>query len=115
MTGVRIRDDESFERALRRFNKFYSKKVIVIEEDLYHAGEQKLFDIVRRQSEEYQTIMLFIHNPGITWFANELCNIYIDNVPTAGIVSIGISTPWNEVTNGSGDLIFFDYPKKAGN
>ena len=25
MTGVRVRDDESFERALRRFNKFCEK------------------------------------------------------------------------------------------
>ncbi len=91
----------------------YSKKDIVIEEDLYHAGEQKLFDIIKRQSEENQTIMLFIHNPGITWFANKLCNVYIDNVPTAGVVSVGISTLWSEVTNGSGDLIFFDYPKKG--
>ncbi|MFH1688539.1 MAG: 30S ribosomal protein S21 [bacterium] len=29
MTGVRIRDDESFERALRRFNKFCEKAGIL--------------------------------------------------------------------------------------
>lgn len=29
MTGVRIRDDESFERALRRFNKFCEKTGIL--------------------------------------------------------------------------------------
>ena len=29
MTGVRIRDDESFEKALRRFNKFCEKTGIL--------------------------------------------------------------------------------------
>jgi small subunit ribosomal protein S21 len=29
MTGVRVRDDESFERALRRFNKFCEKTGIL--------------------------------------------------------------------------------------
>ena len=29
MTGVRVRDDESFERALRRFNKFCEKAGIL--------------------------------------------------------------------------------------
>ena len=29
MTGVRIRDDESFEKALRRFNKFCEKAGIL--------------------------------------------------------------------------------------
>ena len=29
MTGVRVRDDESFERALRRFNKFCEKNGII--------------------------------------------------------------------------------------
>ena len=91
----------------------YSKEDVVIDGDLYHAGEQKLFDIIRRQNEECQSIMLFFHNPGITWFYNQLCNYYIANIPTAGVVSIGISTPWNEVTADSGDFIFFDYPKKG--
>ena len=91
----------------------YSKEDIVIDDDLYHGGEQSLFDIIRGQNEEYQSIMLFFHNPGITWFSNQLCNFYIANIPTAGVVSIGISTPWNKVTAGSGELIFFDYPKKG--
>ncbi|TET95950.1 MAG: 30S ribosomal protein S21, partial [Candidatus Zixiibacteriota bacterium] len=29
MTGVRVREDESFERALRRFNKFCEKTGIL--------------------------------------------------------------------------------------
>ncbi len=29
MTGVRVRDDESFERALRRFNKYCEKSGIL--------------------------------------------------------------------------------------
>ncbi len=29
MTGVRVRDDESFEKALRRFNKFCEKSGIL--------------------------------------------------------------------------------------
>ncbi|MGD8923146.1 MAG: 30S ribosomal protein S21, partial [Candidatus Zixiibacteriota bacterium] len=29
MTGVRVRDDESFEKALRRFNKFCEKAGIL--------------------------------------------------------------------------------------
>ena len=82
--------------------------------DLYHAGENELLKIVRSQKNSLESLMLFGHNPGFTWFANSLTGNYIDNVPTAGIVAVSFDCDdWNDVDFGTGNLVFFDYPKKS--
>jgi phosphohistidine phosphatase len=91
----------------------YPKKDILIDDALYHGSDDMLIDIVKNLPDTTQSVMLFGHNPGFTAFANQLCNINIYNIPTAGIVAIDFHTDnWHDAEPGKGELVFFDYPKK---
>lgn len=92
----------------------YPKKDIVIEDQLYHSGEQSMLSLIQSQKNEIDKVMLFGHNPGLTDFANDLCGINIYNIPTTGIVGIKFNVDrWEKVDYKTGELLFFDYPKKA--
>ena len=92
----------------------YPKKDIVISNELYHTGEQTMLSLIQSQKNELDIVMIFGHNPGFTDFANDLCGISIYNIPTSGIVGIKFNVDrWNLVDFRTGELLFFDYPKKA--
>ena len=94
----------------------YAKEEILIDDELYHGSDDMLIDIVRKLPDSSESAMLFGHNPGYTYFANQLCNINIYNIPTAGIVAIDFHVDsWQDVDFGKGELVFFDYPKKQPN
>jgi phosphohistidine phosphatase len=81
---------------------------------LYHADEDTIMTVLQDHDDELQIVMLFAHNPGITDFVNSFKNdeIYIDNVPTCGVVAFTIAVnSWKDLNWGMGKLLFFDYPK----
>ena len=85
------------------------------EPGLYHAGVNKLLDIVATQDEGFNSIMIVGHNPGLTDLANEFIPGLTANIPTAGYVSILVGTEdWNLRDRQSAELIEYDYPKKKG-
>ncbi len=89
---------------------------IVQSEDIYHSGMSSLMDVVKGLSNKLNSVILVGHNPGFTDIANQLKehDYYIDNVPTCGVVGIEFAClKWGEITEHSGRLLFFDYPKKA--
>ncbi len=91
----------------------YPLEEISTSQEIYHVGSGELMDIVRGQNDSINSLMIFGHNPGFTWFANSLTGEYIDNIPTCGIVAIEFDVgSWSNIEAGEGKLIFFDYPKK---
>lgn len=91
----------------------YPLEKIKTEPRLYHADEDKLLQIVKELKDRDDCVMLFGHNPGLTVFTNLLLNEDIDNIPTCGIVSTLLDVnSWNKVKYGSGQLDFYDYPKR---
>jgi phosphohistidine phosphatase len=80
---------------------------------LYHASEEELLKIVRKQDDTVNTMMVFGHNPGLTDFVNRLTKSRIDNIPTCGIVCISLPVEnWHQVQWSTGKIDFFDFPKK---
>ena len=58
-------------------------------------------------------MMLFSHNPGITFFACAVSNADIENIPTCGIVRIDFNIDsWKNISTVKGEVVFFEYPKK---
>jgi len=91
----------------------YPKKEIQIDDRLYHGSSNSMISIIQSLKNKTSSVMLFGHNPGFTDFANMLCGINIYNIPTSGIVAIDFSADnWSEVDYNTGELVFFDYPKK---
>ena len=86
---------------------------LVIEEDLYHASSEEILTVISEIDDKYQRAAVFGHNPGFTSFANNFSSIYIENVPTTGIVGVKFDVNhWNEVSEANGSVFFFTYPKK---
>ncbi len=90
----------------------YPLEFIQSESDLYLATPETILQVVARQDNGFNDVMLFGHNPGITELANRLGDRNIDNVPTCGMVGIELDVKeWTEIVAADGKTVFFDYPK----
>ena len=91
----------------------YKGENIHTDRKLYHASEDQLLFVVHQLNDGNDEVMLFSHNPGLTYFVNRICNEPVtDNVPTCGVVAITFPVAsWKKITWGKGEMVFFDYPK----
>ena len=90
----------------------YPAMEIIFDENIYEATGRGLLEIISGAEEQYNSIMLFGHNPGLTVLNNNLSDHFIDNIPTCGVVALEFKTSWNEIELNSAGFIFFEYPKK---
>jgi phosphohistidine phosphatase len=90
-----------------------SKNILQFPE-LYHASPATFYDVINQISDDFNTIAIFSHNPGITAFVNELTATTIDNMPTCGTFAVTINcNSWAEFKMFKKDFWFFDYPKNS--
>jgi phosphohistidine phosphatase len=91
----------------------YPLEFLQREPGLYHAGVNKLLDVIAVQDEGFNNIVVVGHNPGLTDLANEFKPGLTSNIPTAGFVALRIETDdWDLRRHGDVELIAYDYPKK---
>ncbi len=91
----------------------YPTKEIIIKPDIYEANVTNLLRLINSIEEKYNKVMIFGHNPGLSNLSNYLCNNFRNNIPTCSVVHLEFETDsWLEVTENSGTLIKFEYPKK---
>lgn len=90
---------------------------IILMQELYHAPAELITQLVKGFKNEYQTVAVFSHNPGITDFVNQLVkNIRLDNLPTCGVFAVTAATDkWSDFEKAEKKLWFFDYPKSMEN
>ncbi len=101
-------------RAIAKRIAFPHKK-ITFDESIYSSSTMDLLNVLQRVSDRKDIIFLVGHNYAITDLAVELTDADILNIPTSGIVGIDLRIEsWAETGPGTGDLLFFDYPKKHG-
>ena len=87
------------------------KKNIIKDASLYHGGGEEFSNVVFQQDDEIDSLMIFGHNPGMTYFANEYTTRYIDNIPTTGIFKLESSKDqWPQFFDDA-KLTLFIYPK----
>jgi phosphohistidine phosphatase len=92
----------------------YDETKIVRVDELYHAPVSAWLKIVNAfDPTQAKSIMCFGHNNGITDFLNYLTDGRIENMPTCSIAKISFDLPkWEMVSQGTGELMYFDYPKR---
>ncbi len=91
----------------------YPQEFLQREEDLYLASPDDIVAVIARQDSSFRDIIVCGHNPGLTELANRLTGAGIDNVPTAGVVVIGLDLKsWADLDGAEGDLLLFDYPRR---
>lgn len=92
-----------------------AKDAIVTVPALYHAMLATFFEVVASLNDAWQTVYLFSHNPGITAFANMICNVRLDDMPTCGMLGVRCDiTQWKTFNAQQHHFLFFDAPKLAG-
>ena len=83
-------------------------KSIKIIPELYTFDVTELEQIVKSCPNNHNSLILFGHNSAITDFVNKFGDIFIENVPTSGLVSITFDTDnWNNVMKGKTKRILF--------
>ena len=86
---------------------------ILIEHALYHATEEEMLEIIQDQDDYIDGLMLFGHNPGMTYLANDLSNLDLSNLPTCGVVILQFNVDsWRKVGEDTADSADWDSPKK---
>ena len=84
-----------------------------ITNDLYEAAPETVYEIVRGAPDEARFIYVFGHNPTLTWVANSIAGVHIDNVPTCGIVHVqAMIESWTKFKPEYAAFIGFHYPKQ---
>ena len=74
---------------------------IQFKDDLYTFDPFKLENVIKSCSDDYENVILFGHNEAITEFVNKFGDVFIDNVPTTGFVSIAFNTNnWSSINEG---------------
>ncbi|MGQ2984183.1 SixA phosphatase family protein [Flavobacterium sp.] len=74
---------------------------IIFNDDLYTFDEKKLASIIRSCDNQFDNLILFGHNDAITNFVNTFGNHALDNVPTAGFVSLSFDeNDWKDIRKG---------------
>jgi phosphohistidine phosphatase len=89
------------------------KDDILIEEGIYEAGSSDIIRIIRRLPDEWDTILLFGHNPTFTTVANLFYQNLISNLPTCGIVRIDAEIDsWKDFDEQGARLNEIYFPKQ---
>ncbi len=87
--------------------------VIVPEAQLYEASFRGLLARVNGLDEKEPCVCLIGHNPGMSYLAGFLSQSPVGDMPTSAVVVLDFTVPWVEVSEHTGVLVGFDYPKKG--
>ena len=104
-------------RAAKTANAFIDaldikKKHAFFTDELYLASPDTFYKVIAGIDDEYESIALFSHNEGITYFANQLTDARIDNIPTCGVFAVKADcNHWKDFRDAKKEFWFFDYPK----
>ncbi|WP_221390621.1 histidine phosphatase family protein [Dyadobacter sp. NIV53] len=87
---------------------------IVATQDLYDGGPQAYLSAVNKNPEESRWLILFGHNPDITYFAEYLSGSHIGSMKKCGIAIIEFENQkWEEISGKSGNLVYYITPKEV--
>jgi len=105
-------------RALQTLEYFldefkYNKSKVMVRDEIYSMGATAIRKLLSNIDDNHNTVFLIGHNPDITSLGNQLSDMFIDNIPTTGILCIDFEfDSWRNILTQSGKLRFFEYPKK---
>ena len=81
------------------------------DKSLYNGDIDDVINICFQFDENVLAPMIVFHNPGITYFANVICDANIENVPTCGLLVMDIdSSSWKNLDPSNIKLIDFINP-----
>lgn len=89
-------------------NISYPIENVVFKDDLYTFNSAELQKVIKTCNDNVDCLMLFGHNNAISDFVNKFGTIFIENVPTAGLVLIEFDcNSWENIKNGVTKKVIF--------
>ena len=86
---------------------------IQYDDSLYHSSSSSLLNIIMNYSDDYQSVMVIAHNPGLTNLINNITDISLDNLPTTGLVEIEFKiNHWSNISSENSNVIDLKFPKQ---
>ncbi|MCF7560637.1 histidine phosphatase family protein [Sabulilitoribacter multivorans] len=78
-----------------------SDYMVSLNHDLYDFSGNDLINVIKSVRNSVNNLMLFGHNHAITYFVNSFGDLYIDNVPTCGLVALQFDIEnWSDLRKG---------------
>ena len=96
----------------------YPKNKILLNKTLYEANNassnEALLQEFRSLDDQFQSVMVFGHDPLLTEFARYLRKDFTEALPGCAVVRFDFNNiSWTKITAGRGVLKFFDYPNRG--
>lgn len=80
--------------------------------EIFEASVRTLLRVVNQLKNEWNSVLLVGHNPSVTYLAEYITKSDIGNMTTCGVVNIEFEDlNWDEVSEGNGNLISYEYPE----
>jgi phosphohistidine phosphatase len=97
-------------------SNFFLNKIdgcnLIVEKSLYLGDIDDVLNVCCGLDDNIPSAMIVFHNPGITYFANVICDANILNVPTCGLLVIDIAiSHWKNIDPSQIKLIDFIDPE----
>jgi phosphohistidine phosphatase len=90
----------------------YPKEKIKKERNLYHASPDEIYAELFALPDHLNSVMIFGHNPTLTYFVNDFLSPTIENLPTTGTVSINFDCDtWEQLSDSAFHVNFVIFPK----
>ncbi len=94
------------------FEQAISHKATLVDQKIYEATRDQVLEVIYDLDEQYESALLFGHNPAFTYLYNHFSEKFLDNLPTSGLFGITSSAKnWSDVDTINSDMDFLMYPK----
>ncbi|MES2430349.1 MAG: histidine phosphatase family protein [Bacteroidota bacterium] len=86
---------------------------ILLVSKLYHASPEIFHEVINELDDKNDVVAIISHNPGITYFVNEIAETYItSNMPTCAIYGVKIHCDkWSQFAKAKKEFLLYDFPK----
>ena len=80
---------------------------------MYESSYENYLELIHSTKDKHSSLFIIAHNPTITEVGERLSGAILTNIPTCAIVCIAFEVEsFKEITEESGHILFFDFPKK---
>lgn len=80
----------------------------LISNELYDFSGKSVMDFVKNLDDNLTSVIIFGHNHALTEIANLWGDVYIENVPTAGLVQLNFEIDkWRDTSGGRTEKMIF--------
>jgi phosphohistidine phosphatase len=91
----------------------YPLSKIEINSHLYESSVDQILDLIRNMDDTCNSVMIFGHNPDFTDLVNHFIKASLDNIPTAGVVTLKFNTiRWQEIDRNNLEKHLINFPAR---